>query len=42
MLNFSEEKKMTLTTQDIYDIFVFAQQAANDDFFNSFIFERAV
>jgi len=42
MLNFSEEKKMTLTTQDVYDIFVFAQQAANDDFFNSFIFERAI
>lgn len=42
MLNFELEKNIAFSTQDIYDILVFAQQAANDDFFNSFVFERAV
>lgn len=43
MIQLDNEKKRTLSTQDVYDIISFSVQAADDEgFMNSFIFTRAM
>lgn len=43
MINLEQEKKISFTTQQVYDVVSFAVQAADDNgFINSFILERAL
>lgn len=43
MINLEQEKKISFTTQQVYDVVSFAVQAAEDNgFINSFVLERAL